>query len=229
MPRSGSTLIEQILASHPAVFGAGECTLMADLARQGAQWLQTAPTEVALEELRRLGREYIDQMWRLAPHASHICDKLPSNAFHLGLIHLMLPEAKIIHSRRDPMDTCFSCYAQQFRSGHGYSYEQTALGRQYLRYHTMLRHWHQVLPAGLILDMRYEALVAHPQDQARRLLNHLDLPWDPACLQFYQTRRTVETASVVQVRQPIYSSSVGRWKHFASHLQPLSAMLRGLY
>ncbi len=219
MPRSGTTLIEQILASHPALYGAGELKTMSDFARTVA--LDSPDWEGALLALRKLGQEYLDQVWKLAPEARYITDKMPGNFYHLGLIHLMLPNAKIIHSMRDPMDTCFSCYALRFAHGHEYCYDLKTLGRYYQRYTKLIRHWHDVLPAGRILDVRYEDNVADPEREARRLLGYLGLPWDPACLRFYETDRPVKTASVMQVRKPIYSSSVARWKRFEKHLGPL--------
>jgi len=225
MLRSGTTLIEQILASHPAVFGAGELpTLKAVLSLRDAT--NSANGEEALLAMRKLGQEYLEQVWRLAPNARYITDKLPGNYFHLGLIHLMLPNAKIIHSMRDPVDTCFSCYALRFTHGHEYTYDLGALGRQYMRYRKLMAHWHSVLPPGRILDVRYEDIVADPEHQARRLLDYLGLPWDPSCLKFHEHKRAVHTASVIQVRRPIYTSSVARWKHFEKHLGPLLEIIR---
>jgi Flp pilus assembly protein TadD len=217
MPRSGSTLIEQMLASHPAIFGAGELTAFkATLLLRGQ-----IKGENDMLTLRKLGREYLDRVWERAPDARYITDKLPNNYTHLGLVHLMLPNAKIIHSVRDPLDTCFSAYALQFSSGYEYSYDLGVLGRQYRRYQTLMRHWHDILPEGRILDVRYEDCVADPEREGRRMLDFIGLPWDTVCLKFHESERTVRTASVVQVRTPIYSSSIGRWKHFEKHLQPL--------
>lgn len=228
MPRSGTSLIEQILASHPALHGAGELTLLAPLARQADSLLRAARRpEDALPALRQLGRDYLDQVWQRAPQARYISDKLPGNFYYLGLIQLMLPQARIIHSMRDPMDICFSCFALLFRNGHEYSYQLQALGRQYLRYQTLMRHWSRVLPPGRMLEVRYEDTVADCEREARRLLDFLDLPWNAACLDFHHTQRTVSTASVLQVRQPIYSSSVARWQRFATQLEPLRAILQG--
>lgn len=227
MPRSGTTLIEQILASHPALFGAGELDTLPSLAAEGRCHLAGgADTPTVLCELRRLGRAYVDHTWRRAPTARFITDKLPGNYRHLGLIHLMLPQAKIVHAMRDPIDTCFSCYATKFRIGHEYAYDLSVLGRHFLRYRQLMRHWHAVLPPGRIVDLRYEDNVANPEREARRLLDHLGLPWNPACLRFHETERAVSTASVAQVRQPIYTSSVARWKHFERQLQPLVDIIR---
>ena len=222
MPRSGTTLIEQILASHPAVYGAGELAILADMAKKIKLLpLDSTSGADALLALRKLGQEYLDRVWKFAPDARYITDKMPGNYLHLGLIHLMLPNAKIIHSMRDPMDACFSCYALQFTYSHEYSYDLGTLGRQYLRYRKLMEHWHNVLPPGRIIDVSYEDNVADHEREARRLLEYLGLPWDPICLKFHENRRAVHTASITQVRKPIYSSSVGRWKHFEKHLDPL--------
>jgi len=226
MPRSGTSLLEQVLASQGELFGAGELTEMSRLAEQAVQLLRTGVDIVdLLPALRNLGRLYLDSVWQRAPHARFISDKMPENFFHLGLIHLMLPQARIIHARRDARDTCFSCYSILFRSGHAYSYDQQLLARRYLRYEQLMQHWQHVLPAGRILDIAYEDMVADLEVQARRLLDYLGLPWNPACLDFHLTQRHVHTASVSQVRQPLYASSVARWQRFESYLQPLLQVL----
>ena len=217
MLRSGSTLIEQILSSHPAIFGAGELTTF----KTTLLLRDSIKGEDDLLTLRKLGQEYLDRVWKLAPDARYITDKLPSNFCHLGLIHLMLPNAKIIHATRDPMDTCFSCYALRFTHGHEYSYDLGVLGGAYQRYMKLMRHWHSVLPPGRILDVRYEDNIADPEREARRMLDYLGLPWNPACLKSHENKRPIRTASVTQVRKPIYSSSVARWKRFEKHLSLL--------
>ena len=218
MPRSGTTLIEQILSSHSAIFGAGELSKLGELARR----VEILSLDLAtLSALRRLGEEYLDHVQKLAPVTRYFTDKMPANYRHLGLIHMMLPNAKIIHSVRDPMDTCFSCFALHFTSGQRFSYDLGALGRHYVRYKKLMAHWHNVLPSGRIIDVRYEDNIADPEHEARQMLDLLGLPWDPACLKFYENKRTVQTASLGQVRRPIYSSSVARWKRFEKHLGPL--------
>ena len=222
MPRSGTTLIEQILASHPSLYGAGELTTLSDLVDKVELLPPGAPNwESSVLALRELGRAYLERVSRLAPGARYITDKMPHNFKHLGLIPLMLPNAKIIHSMRDAMDNCFSCYAMRFKEGHAYSYDLQALGRHYQRYRKLMAHWRSIFPAGRMLEIRYEDNVADLEREARRLLDYLGLPWDPACLKFYQNKRPVSTASLTQVRQPIYSSSVARWKHYEKHLAPL--------
>jgi tetratricopeptide (TPR) repeat protein len=226
MPRSGTTLIEQILASHPAVFGGGELTMIDEIAKNPHLFPENLQNmQDMLIALRKLGREYLDRVWKLAPDADFITDKMPDNYRFLGLIHLMLPNAKIIHAIRDPMDTCFSCYTMHFTHGHEYSFDLHMLGKRYKRYQKLMQHWHQVLPTGRILDLHYEDNVANPEAEAKRLLDFLGLPWDPACLKFYETRRAVNTASVSQVRKPIYDSSIARWKHFRPYLRPLQEII----
>ena len=229
MPRSGSTLVEQILASHPAVHGAGEIRAIDEACSMAFSAMQNSSgTQDSLLRLREIGQSYMERVWNMAPDAHFVTDKMPGNFRSLGLIHLMLPNAKIIHTTRDPMDTCFSCYATNFNKGHYYSYDQSALGRYYLHYHRMMEHWQSVLPTGKILGLCYEDNVAEPEREARKLLAYLGLSWDPACLRFYESQRAVQTASLNQVRQPIYSSSVARWKHFEKHLGLLKDSLSEL-
>ena len=227
MPRSGTTLTEQVLASHPDLFGAGELVTLGDLVRTVELPSPDAPEwEARILDLRRLGQEYLEKTWRLAPDACYITDKMPHNFSSLALIHLMLPNAKIIHVMRDPMDNCFSCYSLRFQKGHEYCYDQVMLGRHYLMYQQYMQHWHSVLPSGRILDVRYEDTVDDLETQARRILEYVGLPWDSACLNFYETERSVKTASITQVRRPIYKTSVARWKRFEKHLSPLKETLQ---
>lgn len=230
MPRSGTTLLEQILASHPAVHGAGELpdlnqVIMEAPARVGRRFPDFVP-DLRPEDYRRLGDAYVERVWRLAPGTRYITDKMPANFFYIGVIRLMLPKAKIIHAMRDPMDSCFSNYARLFNDTMEFAYDLGTLGRYYVRYIKLMRHWHAVLPAGSLLDLRYEDLVADPEGQTRRLLDYLGLPWDDNCLAFHRNRRQVKTASVAQVRQPIYKTSVARWRHFETHLQPLRTIVQ---
>ena len=233
MPRSGTTLIEQILSTCPGVHGAGELTdldeVLQSLAGPDGERTTHYPEAVARladGTLRRLGETYIERVWRLAPDAERITDKLPANFQHLGMIQLILPQAKIIHARRDPMDSCFSCYARLFEGGNlDFSYDLGSVGRYYARYQRLMQHWQQVLPAGTVLEVQYEELVADTETQARRLLDYLGLPWDERCLDFHRNRRVVRTASLAQVRKPVYRSSVARWQHFEAHLDPLREAL----
>ena len=233
MPRSGSTLVEQILASHPQVFGAGEIDdfeqAMADCA--GATTLQPHPPtphppQPASPWLRQLGSSYLARIRRMAPAAGRIINKTPENFRFLGLIHLSLPNARIIHTRRDPVDTCLSCFTHLFVSGLSFSYDLAELGRYYRGYEALMAHWRSVLPSDVMLDLDYEQLIADPEAQARRIIAHCGLRWDTRCLDFHQTPRAVRTASTAQVRQPIYKSAIGRWQSIEPFLEPLLAGLR---
>jgi tetratricopeptide (TPR) repeat protein len=228
MPRSGTTLIEQILASHPAVYGAGEIDdFPAAVSRlTGPDGLPLALPDAAPAlsdaHLRELGTAYLARIQAQAPHAERITDKLPFNFFYAGLIHLALPDARIIHLRRDPIDTCLSCFATNFAGvSQPFSYELGELGRYYRAYDAVMAHWRDVLPGGVMLEVRYEDVIDDLEAQARRLVAHCGLAWDPACLAFHTTARPVHTASAAQVRQPIYRSSIARWRPYAAMLTPL--------
>ena len=226
MPRSGTTLIEQILASHPGLYGAGELAVFNEIVQDLRLPAPDSPDwATLLPRLRELGKIYLDRVWALSPDSRFISDKLPGNFRHLGLLQLMLPGARIIHAIRDARDCCVSCYTMHFRTGHEYSYDLGTLGHYFLRYRQLMAHWHRVLPPGRILDLRYEDMVEDPEREARRLLDYMGLPWDPACLKFYRNKRAVSTASLAQVRQRIYSSSRGRWRRFEKHLALLLEIL----
>jgi tetratricopeptide (TPR) repeat protein len=224
MPRSGTTLVEQILAAHPAVHGAGELTDFSRLANQICRY----PGDVAAlsdEQLRDLGKTYVDRLRRLAPDASRITDKMPGNFVYVGLIHMALPDAAIIHVRRDPRDTCLSCYSKLFAAPQDFTYDLAELGRYYRQYDRLMAHWREVLPPGRMFEVRYEDVIADLETWARRIVQHCGLDWDSACITFHQARRPVRTASASQVRQPIYRSSEGRWRNYGERLDPLLAML----
>jgi tetratricopeptide (TPR) repeat protein len=231
MPRSGTTLIEQILASHPKVFGAGELRDFGRLARgargaDGTEFPECVPS-LTSGQLRELGQSYSSAVQGLAPAAERIIDKMPYNFEAIGLIHLALPNARIIHACRDPRDTALSCFSILFAEGQEFTYDLAELGRYIRGYHTLMEHWRRVLPEGAILDVQYEDLVDNLEDGARTILAHCELDWNDACLAFHRTQRPVRTASVRQVRQPIYRSSVGRWRPYESKLQPLFQALAG--
>jgi tetratricopeptide (TPR) repeat protein len=231
MPRSGTSLVEQILASHPQVFGAGELTLFERTIGDVGSTMQQASLypEIALhmasDHFRDLGRRYLAGIQQLAPQASHITDKMPTNFIFAGLIHLALPGATIIHTVRDPVDTCISCFSKLFTEGHLQTYDLAELGRYYRRYQDLMLHWHRILPVGRILDVSYEDTVADVESAARRVVAHCGLPWDAACLDFHRTERVVRTSSATQVRKPIYASSVGRRHGYGALLAPLFAEL----
>ena len=227
MPRSGSTLVEQILASHPQIFGVGEIPIFSDTlaALHGKQTDQPSYPNIApllyRDDLRRLGARYLEQLTRAAPSADRITDKTLINFMYVGLIHLVFPNARILHTRRDPIDTCISCFSKLFTSGLPYTYGLGELGRYYRAYAALMEHWQRVLPEGAVIDVPYEALVADIEGEARRIIAQCGLTWDDACLTFYETRRVVRTASAAQVRQRVYQSSVGRWRHYDNRLRPL--------
>lgn len=232
MPRSGTTLIEQTLASHRAVFGAGERGELARAIRRVNAEQSGAPYPEVVrgmngEALRRMGADYVAALRPLAPSAARIVDKKPDNFLHLGLICLILPNARIIHAVRDPVDTCLSCFSKLFGGEQSFSYDLAELGRYYRSYQRLMAHWRAVLPAGVMIEVEYEALVGDFEAQARQIVAHCGLQWDAACLEFYKTTRPVQTASMAQVRQPIYRTSVGRWRPDAALLRPLMEGLAG--
>lgn len=229
MPRSGTTLVEQILASHPAVHGAGEQPILPRLVAEGLAGAEFPSTiaERGAAAWNRLGENYLAQLSALAPKASRITDKMPSNFLYVGLIRLALPGARIVHVRRDALDTCFSCYSRLFEGNVDYAYDLGELGRYYRAYEALMAHWRAVLPAEAMLELRYEELVGNFEPQARRLVAFCGLEWDERCRAFHNVKRGVRTASAVQVRQPLYDSAVGRAAHYAAWLGPLEAALRG--
>lgn len=226
MPRSGTSLAEQILASHPAVFGAGERREIGDLAERLPRNVRPErpyPECIAYLDAERLGelaRDHLACLCRLAPDAQRITDKMPFNFFHLGLIRFLFPDARIIHCVRDPRDTCLSCYFQAFNGLHTYAYDLEHLGIYYAQYHRLMAHWRRVLDPPM-LELRYEALVERPEEWSRALVDFCGLPWDERCLRFYESKRAVATSSYDQVRHPIYRGSLGRWRHYERHLAPL--------
>lgn len=229
MPRSGTTLVEQILASHPEVFGAGELDYMRQIAyalpkQLGGEAFPECVRRLAAPNAKAITEEHLAHLSALAPQAARITDKLPSNFARLGLIALLFPRAQLIHCMRDPLDTCLSCYCQEFAHGQPFASDLGHLGRYYRDYERLMAHWRKVLPSP-VLEVPYEALVADQEAWSRKLVDFLGLPWDERCLAFYKKERLVRTASFWQVRQPIYATSVGRWRHYARHLGPLFAAL----
>lgn len=226
MPRSGTSLIEQVLASHSQVSGVGECEDFRRLAAQrfGAR-LEKIASGLSAESLRQLGADYNACVMAKAPGAARIVDKTIANFFCAGLIHLALPKARIIHMVRDPMDTCFSCYSQLFMGFSQFAYDLGELGRYHKAYQDVMAYWRRVLPADAMLEIRYEALVENFEAEVRRLIAFCGLEWEETCLRFYETRRAVRTASAAQVRQPLYKEAVGRWKTYAEWLGPLQEAL----
>jgi len=226
MMRSGSTLVEQILASHPAVHAAGELPAFIHIA-SGAVNYPDGVAAMTPETIGGVARDYLAEMARLEGDAARVTDKMPSNFFWAGLIHLAFPNAAIIHTVRDPLDTCLSCFSKLFAEEHPYAYDLSELGRFYRRYETLMAHWHAVLPPGRILDVRYEDVVADIETQARRIVAHCGLEWDERCLAFHAKARPVRTASLAQVRQPLYGTAVGRARAHDEYLGPLKEALGG--
>ena len=226
MPRSGSTLIEQILSSHGKVGGLGEVpTMWRTIAARFPNAAQLA-AENDPEFFRQLAKDYLDRQraagWSKAPF---LVDKMLGNYINIGMIDLMFPNATILHSVRDPVDTCLGCFRQLFRSGNETTYDLRDIGAQYLRYREMMAHSQTVLP-GRVIDVVHEELVTDPDHKIRWLIEDAcKLKWDDNCLRFHQTRRAVRTASVAQVRQPIFSSALQRWRKYAVHLGPLMEAL----
>ncbi len=229
MPRSGTTLVEQILAGHPQVYAAGELPYLARAAdalrgRNGESFPE-ALTTMDPARLVAVGTDYVAATRALAPAAARITDKTPTNFHLVGLMHLALPHATIIHVRRDAVDTCLSCFSKLFTEGNHYSYDLGELGRYYRAYEQLMGHWREVLPQGRMLELSYEEIVADLESTARRLIAHCGMPWDDACLAFHEQERPVRTASASQVRLPLYATSVGRWRAYGERISPLLAAL----
>jgi tetratricopeptide (TPR) repeat protein len=228
MPRSGTTLVEQILASHRAVFGAGELpALLLEAGRLGGDQAFTEKIRgMTGGAFRDLGARYVARITANAPCAARITDKMPSNFFCIGLIHLALPQARIIHVRRDPLDTCFSCFSNFFPDAPP-AHDLATLGRYYRAYAELMAHWRRVLPADALLEIDYERLVTDIESEARRIVGHCGLEWDAACLDFAGNHRPVTTLSAVQVRQPVHRGAIGRAQPYRRFLAPLIGALGG--
>ncbi len=226
MPRSGTTLVEQILATHPDVFGAGELRDITSIVHTVSRhvpgnaaypdYLSDIPDNIP----SGFADAYLRRIDSISKEAPRVVDKMPQNCLYLGMIGFMFPQARIVHCVRHPLDTCLSCYFQRFRVSQEYSYDLRHLGQYYRNYQRLMRHWHELLP-GRIFDVQYEQLVSEPEEVTRRMLQHCDLAWNDACLEPHKTNRPVTTASNLQVRQPVYRSSVQRWRRYESHLGPL--------
>jgi tetratricopeptide (TPR) repeat protein len=225
MPRSGSSLVEQILASHPEVRSAGETSGLRSLFEAPLPE-PTDPSAAAVED--RIAAAALNRLQRFSTQSARILDKDLQNFLHLGTIHRVLPRARIIHCRRDPLDTCLSAYTKLFLGDLNFSYDLSELGRYFRSYHVLMQHWRAALPAAAFLEIDYENLVLDPRTQTARLLEFLGLPWHERCLHFFENRRKVSTASKAQVRRPIYRSSVGRAEGVRHHLQPLLTALGDL-
>jgi len=232
LPRTGTTLVEQILGSHPSIFAAGELSNFAvqlmQLTRQqsGAQNLSRRQLveQTAKLDYRSLGKAYLDSSRPLTGNKLHFVDKMPLNFLYAGLIHLALPGAKIVHVTRHPMDTCYAIYKRLFQDAYPWSYDQRETASYYSAYRKLMNHWTQVMP-GVIYELAYEDLVSDVEGQTRKLLGYCNLDWDPRCLRFYDRPATSTSASASQVRRPVYQSSVNRWKSYELQLAPMRERL----
>jgi tetratricopeptide (TPR) repeat protein len=236
MPRSGTSLIEQILASHPAVYGAGELETLRLIAKgsSGSEWSEGEPYPECLDGLslaraNRLAAQYLREVESLAADANHgdavhITDKQPLNFLILDLVEILFPGCHVIHCIRNPLDTCLSNFITNFEGGNEFKFDLAHLGQYHRDYRRLMEHWKKVLSVPM-LDVRYEDVVLDTEGQVRRLLEFLGLPWDERCMKYYQNTRRVRTASEDQVRRPIYTSAIGRWKHYERHLGELIASL----
>jgi len=219
MLRSGTTLAEQILASHPAVFGAGELPFWTSAF--AAYKSSAAGAAASGTMIGTLANDYLRLLQELSADALRVVDKMPANFWAMGLIHAALPNARIIHMRRNPIDTCLSIYFQRFETGVSYANDLEDLAHYYTQFSRIVTHWRSILPAGSILDVPYEGLVANQDAWTRKVLAFTGLPWNPRCVDFHLTNRTVITASKWQVRQKINASSVDRWRNYAKFIGPL--------
>jgi len=228
MPRSGTSLVEQILASHPEVFGAGELNDISVLTQKinSPREFPRSVYDLNSGALEEFGNRYIARIRKYSESSKYITDKMPQNFLYIGLIRTILPNARVICCIRDPMDNCLSLFKNYFIKAHYYTYDMTELGQYYNLYLDLMEHWRKTL-TGLIYDQSYESLVADQEDQIRKLLDYCHLPWDDACLEFYKIRRNVRTASNAQVRRPIYKDSIKLWKRYEKQLEPLRAEIYG--
>ena len=224
LPRSGSTLIEQILASHSQVEGTAELPTLNRLAASIGRYRRDqveypkAVLDLRSKDFRAYGQQYMEETRRFrATNRPFFTDKLPNNFSHVGLMHLILPNAKIINARRHPCDSCLGAYKQLFGEGQNFTYDMLDLAAYYRQYHATMKHWHEVLP-GKVLDVHYEETVTDLETQVRRILAHCGLPFEEACVRFHETQRAVKTASSEQVRQPIYTGALGYWRRYEKHL-----------
>ena len=226
LPRSGSTLIEQILASHSQVEGTFELPILGDIAvstgryrRERREYPQSV-RELRGRDFRAYGQQYLEETRiHRSTDRPRFTDKLPNNFAHVGFAHLILPNARVINARRHPLDSCLGSYKQLFAKGQSFTYDMNELALYYRTYHETMKHWHRVLP-GKVLDVHYEDTVGDFESQVRRILAHCGLPYEESCLRFHETQRAVRTASSEQVRQPLYTRALGTWRRYEEHLGP---------
>jgi len=235
LPRTGTTLVEQILGSHPGVFAAGELNNFAvQLMRQTRQHPDAQNlsrnelvTQTARLDFKMLGKAYIDSSRPLTGQTPHFVDKMPLNFLYAGLIHLALPGARIVHLTRNPMDTCYAIYKRLFQDAYPWSYDLQEIALYYAAYRKLMTHWNTVMP-GVIYELAYEDLVSDVEAQTRKLLEYCGLDWDPRCARFHESAAVSTSASAAQIRQPVYQTSVNRWQSYEQQLLPLRIQLREL-
>jgi hypothetical protein len=225
LPRSGSTLVEQILASHSLVEGTSELPNLARIAnsvgryRSDGKVFPQSARALKNRDWRAYGKQYIDETLRHREEGTpFFTDKMPNNFSLVGFLHLILPNAKVINTRRHPFDSCLGAYKQLFGKGQNFTYDMYDLADYYNQYHKTVSHWHEVLP-GKILDVHYEETVTDLEGQVRRILEHCGLPFEEQCTRYWETDRAVRTASSEQVRQPIYTGALGKWRFYENHLE----------
>ncbi|MEE4355419.1 MAG: sulfotransferase [Desulfococcaceae bacterium] len=231
MPRSGTSLVEQILSVHPFVYGGGELAtisrIVQDIRRRfgNSDAYPVRLGELRKEDMNQLADQYLEIVNDIADEKMlRVTDKMPQNFLHLGLISRLFPDCRIIHCIRDPRDTGLSIYFQYFLGAHSYAFDLKDIGLYYRQYERIMGHWRKVLPVPM-LEIRYEVLVSNPERISRRIVEFLGLEWNDACLDFYKSKRTVSTASFQQVRQPVYQKSAGRWKYYRNYLKPMADVL----
>lgn len=233
MPRSGTTLVEQIISSHSEVFSAGELQNFTLVAQQLVNYVaEENPLDAALmdrleqADFKQLGDWYIQSTRPRTGHSRYFIDKLPANSLFCGYIHKALPKAKIILLDRHPLDVCYANLKTTFKYGYEYSYQQEETARFYLEWKKLMDYWQKVIPQGCFYKISYEELVANQELESRKLLAFCGLDWQDSCLEFYKGRKGVATASAAQVRKPIYKTSVAKWKHYETQLQPMISILK---
>jgi tetratricopeptide (TPR) repeat protein len=230
MPRSGTTMTEQIIAAHSQAQGVGELRRMGQMSGNfanrngGMRQVLEKMAEVGPEFWKDVPRQYLNLVNALAPDARRTVDKMPHNFLHLGFIHLCFPNARIIHCKRNPLDNFISAFQNSMNAFHSYTFDQVAYGKYYIDYLRLMDHWKTALP-GMIYESHYEALTANPEVEVRNMLNFLGLPWEDGCLKFNERESTVKTFSRLQVRNPINTGSVARWRNYEKHLSPIIAVL----
>ena len=233
MPRSGSTLVEQILSSHPEVYGAGEVKYLSRALGQLRDRFPSLPkfpqmmAKLSPPQLDIVANNYLKALTKDAGNAKRVTDKLLTNYFFVGFLHLLYPKAKFVNTLRDPVDTCLSGFTKLFKDDMPHSYDLAELGRYYGKYRELMQHWEKVLPPGVLKSVQYEDVVADTEKEAKALIEFLGLEWDDKCVDFHKSDRPVKTASVAQVRKPIYNTSVKRWKKYGDGLQPLVDAIEG--